>query len=104
MLAGTLYQAADASSAPPSVSRKALPLSLELPISAMLPVVKPLPKLMELTPPRSMVYKPLATGLLLRLGAVAMAFNVSVVPTETAPETFCVDPLTLVPGVVPSVV
>jgi hypothetical protein len=65
----------------------------------MPPLANPLAKLMELTP-RSNVYRPLATGLLLRPLATAIAESVSVTATEIGP-VYCVDDVV---GVVPFVV
>src|SRR5271165_391440 len=101
MLASTWYHAAAASLPPPSVSSSAEPFNFALPSRFMLPAVKPLPRLMAATPPKSMVYSPLATGLLLSVLAVAIADKVSVAPMATGPLYLA---LVLGEGFVPSVV
>ena len=55
---------------------------------------------MLVTPPKSIVYRPLLTGLLLRVLAAAIAESVSVAATEMGPVYFVLE----VVGVEPSVV
>jgi hypothetical protein len=66
----------------------------------MPPEVKPPWKSTELVAFGTIVYRPLATALLVRFGAVAMALSVVVELTETGPVYFTLE----VVGVEPSVV
>src|SRR6266478_3605133 len=99
MLAATWYHAADASFCPPSVSSRKEPFSFVLPTRFIPPPAKPAEKLMLVAPPKSIVYRPLLTGLLLRLVAAAIAESVSVAATEMGPVYFVL----VVVGAEPSV-
>ena len=95
-----LYQAVDASVWPPSVRRRRVPLSRVFPTSVIPEELKPPLKLIEFGALGAIVYRPLATELLVRVDAVAIALSVEVVVMDTGPEYTLLE----VVGVEPSVV
>src|SRR5271169_1297384 len=100
MLTAALYQALEASPAPPSVKRSRVPLRVALPLSSIAPAVKPLPRFTAVMPEELIVYVALEMLLLKKPLFTAMASTVVVLLTVNG-AVYTAD---AVVGVVPLVV